>query len=183
MVIKTGQKIRDIQSLIEKAGNNIADAARIYAEETAKDPNFPTICREEAPWVSPKIWHGLESIQSGEMDWRVAFGVAPHAKLISKLPAKLQKEVLDKGVEISNGHDTMMIQVSLLDDKQAREVFKGGKLRSPQEQCASSFLTKPKTIKREVDKYEVTTKHCHIFSQCFLTRQEIIDIAKRMGVL
>jgi hypothetical protein len=183
MIIKTAQKIKEIQSLIESAGDNISKAASIYAEETKKDPNFPTICRETAPWISPKIWQGLEAIQNGKADWRVAFRVAPHCKLIAKLPAPLQALVLDEGVEVSNGADVMKIQIAMLDDKQAREVFKGGKLRTPQEQCASSFLAKPKTIKTNEIKYEVTKNHCHIISSCFLTRQEVMEIAKKMSIL
>lgn len=176
--------ISRIQHLLEIAGDGIREAAAIYADRCAADPRFPARCRESAPWVSERTWGILESIGNGRADWRVASMVAPHWRVLSRLPVAQQTEVLDHGVEFPHGADTVSLPISVLTSEQARIAFAGGRLRTTAEIANAIRSPVPASASRRTlrgEKWRVVGRTLVVSEACTLSLSEIQAIYLRVS--
>jgi hypothetical protein len=174
----TETRIADIIKNLNNAGDSLFKASQIYADAVNEDPEFILKARERAPWIRQQTWTALDMCASGSADWRVAFGISPHSRLMLNLPAKLQSKALDTGVDIAIGADVVRMQVGYLTTRQARDIFKNGTIATPSEQAARIFSLKvPPKKKKKATLWRCTgSGSIEVLFPCILTKSDILDM-------
>lgn len=175
------QTLRDILSDLDSAAADIVAAARKYVIAVNADPLFAGYARDAAPWVRIETWGALTAIGNGTADWRVAMGVAPHAKLLSKLDAKTQSHLLDHGVDMpASGGDSYRMHLANMSGTQARAALAGGTLRTVAEITAAARrkCSKPVSSSR---RWRVMNGVLRVYEPGDITREELVQILTAMS--
>jgi len=157
-------------------------AGRIYAESIAAYGDLARDAFNEAiPNISPSVWRRLESIGNGTLDQRLFHAASQGARSLRRLPAPLQSECLDRGVDVllSDG-DSLRVTVDHLRRDQVRQVFAADHVRTLSEQKAFIAVAAP-VSSSAVNQFTVSGSHVTVRGACKLSRQDLIRFLAEMG--
>jgi len=164
------------------ASEGFATAGRIYAEAVAAHGDVArALFNERIPGVVPSVWRRLEAVGNGSLDHRLMNAASRGAQSLRRLPAPLQAECLDRGVDVLlAGGDSLRVAVDNLQASQVRQVFAGDHVRSLSEQKAFLSVAAPLPA-GAVRPVEVRGNRVIVRQPCELTRQDLIRLLGEMG--
>lgn len=173
--------VQDLQAALQRIAGDLTNLAQNFVRTIDAKPEFMREC-SNAGVDAHFLWR-LERMGRGQLHRELLFNAKPAADRLITLPLSEQTRALTDGVDVLDWDEQTIrrIPVNDLDQKQCKQVFQKGTIRSIAEQRTWLRDKKRKETPVEAEQdYRVTREQLVILRACKIPKRLLLQILMEM---